>query len=39
MHKESLWLEGLEAYQALSKHYAPEMDRAAAELRLPEWHG
>lgn len=39
MNIASLWLTAQEALQALGKHYGPEMDRAAAELNLPEWYG
>jgi hypothetical protein len=35
----TLWPVALEALQALGRHYGPEMDRVAAELKLPEWYG
>ncbi len=34
-----LWPTALEALRALGRQYAPEMNRVAAELRLPDWHG
>jgi len=39
MNPAGLWSIALEALQALGRHYGPEMDRAAAELNLPEWYG
>ncbi|KPL82071.1 hypothetical protein SE15_13245 [Thermanaerothrix daxensis] len=34
-----LWPTALEALRALGRQYTPEMNRVAAELRLPDWHG
>ncbi len=39
MNTVNLWPIALEALQALGRHYGPEMERAAAELNLPEWYG
>lgn len=39
MSTVNLWTTASETLQAFGTHYVPAMDKAAAELGLPEWYG